>query len=181
MKKTEKAHMPILPASFITFITLITFIALACPASYAADFTREIEPEFPLERQTYLGMDHVGMLWFIVDYGIREDGTPFSVARRYFTNEEIRQEIIEILITRFDHSPEVAGNLYFTEFGYEYTQDGTQFTFTYIRHRDQLGNDIHSTFFDNSCENTMRTYSDIVHDHALGRALALALATAPQP
>ena len=153
------------------FMLLALLITLICSVLYAS--------EFPPERQRYLGLDHVGMLWYIMDFGIREDGTPFAVARRYFTNETIRQEIIDILVTRFGHSPEAAGTLYFTEFGYEYTQDGTQFTFTYIRHRDQLGNDIHGTVFDNSSEDTMRTYQSVDPSHAVGRALALALASQP--
>ena len=146
-------------------------MALACSASSATEFDAEFAPE----KQTYLGLDHVGMLWYIMDYGISEDGTPFAVTRRYFTNESIRQEIIEILISRFGHLPDVAETLYFTEFGYEYTPDGRQFAVTYIRHRDQLGNDIHGTVNDDSCENTRRTFADVVHDHAVGRALALAL------
>jgi len=160
--------------TFILLAFLFT-VKLTCSAAHAA--------EFPPERQRYLGLDHVGMLWFIMDYGIREDGTPFAVTRRYFTNEDIRQEIIGILVSRFGHSPEVARTLYFTEFGYEYTPDGTQFAMTYTRHRDQLGNDIHGTVFDNSSEDRMRTYQPVLSvdpNHAVRRALALALASQPQ-
>jgi len=156
------------------FILLALLVALTCSTSLAAEFKTEFAPE----RQAYLGLDHVGMLWYIMDYGIREDGTPFAVTRRYFTNEDIRQEIIEILISRFGHLPEAAGTLYFTEFGYDYTQDGRQFTITYIRHRDQLGNDIHRTINDDSCENTRRVFAYVVHDQAVGRALALAMSGA---
>jgi len=178
----------IVTKKFAVLASLTVTLAVFAPSfvfvtdSSAADGSAleyAIYTEFAAERQVYLGMDHVGMLWYIMDYGIRENGTPFSVTRRYFTNETIRQEIIEILMDRFDIPPEIANTLYFTEFGYEYTQDGTQFAFTYIRHRDQLGNDIHGTIFDNSSEDSMRTYASVVHDHALGRALALALATLP--
>ena len=165
MKKTPKLML---------LAYLIALITLICSASDAA--------EFPPERQRYLGFDHIGMLWYIMDYGIKEDGTPFAVARRYFTNSDIRQEIIDILVSREGHSPEVAETLYFTEFGYEYTQDGTQFALTYTRHRDQLGNDIHATFFDNSSEDRMRTYhavQSVDPNHAVRRALALALASQP--
>jgi len=157
------------------FILLVLLVALTCSASSAAKLDTEFDPE----KQVYLGLDHVGMLWYIMDYGIREDGTPFAVTRRYFTNKTIRQEIIDILISRFGHSSEVAGTLYFTEFGYEYTQDGRQFAVTYIRHRDQLGSDIHGTVNDDSCENTKRVFNYVVHDHAVGRALALAMPPAP--
>ena len=153
------------------FILLVLLVALTCSASSAAKLDTEFDPE----KQVYLGLDHVGMLWYIMDYGIREDGTPFAVTRRYFTNKTIRQEIIDILISRFGHSSEVAGTLYFTEFGYEYTQDGRQFAVTYIRHRDQLGNDIQKTVFDDSSEDRVRTFHAVDPSHAVGRALALAM------
>ena len=162
VKVVKKAPNFMLPA---------LLVVLTCFVSSATEFETEFDPQ----KQVYLGLDHVGMLWYIMDYGIGEDGTPFAVTRRYFTNEDIRQEIIEILISRFGHSREIAGTLYFTEFGYEYTEDGRQFAITYIRHRDQLGNDIHGTVNDDSCENTRRVFADVVHNHAVGRALALAM------
>ena len=146
-------------------VLLALLVALACFKSSAM--------EFAPEKQVYLGLDHIGMLWYIVDYGIKEDGTPFAVTRRYYTNEHIRQEIVGLLITNFGHSEEVAGSLYFTEYGYEYTQDGRQFALTYVRHHDQLGGYIHGTVFDGSCESSTRTYSDVVPTHAVGRALTL--------
>ena len=159
----------------LTLLALL--LALTCSVSHAATFDL-MEAEFAPEKQVYLGLDHVEMLWYIVDYGIKEDGTPFAVTRRYFTNASIRQETVELLMYKFGIEYEVAGSLYFTQFGYEYTQDGRQFAITYIRHRDQLGNDIHGTVFDNSCEETMRVFADVVTTHAVGRALALIMAPA---
>ena len=148
------------------FILLALLMAVVCSALPAA------ATQFPVN----LGTDHVNMQWWIVNAGVREDGTPFAITRRFFTNETIRQEIIDILMTRFGHPAELAGLLFGTEFEYEYTRDRTQFATVRITHFSQPrmdGNLIHQTIFDNSCENTMRTYQAVDPNHAVGRALAL--------
>lgn len=124
------------------------------------------------ERQIYLGKNHVNMLWFILDYGTNEDGTHFSVARKYYTNREIWQETVELLMSNFGHSAELAGSLHFTEFEFEYTEDGRQFATTSLRHFDMLGNEIHGTVWDNSSPDRMKTFSPIVPAHASGVAIA---------
>ena len=123
-----------------------------------------------------LGLDHVNMTWWIVNAGVREDGTPFAITRKFYTNEAIRQDYVEILMTRFGHPPELAGALFGTEYEYEYTRDRSQFAITRISHFSQPrfdGTLIHETIFDDSGEGRMRTFQPVDPNHAVGRALAL--------
>ena len=98
-------------------------------------------------KQKSLGTDKNGLTWYLLDYGKDENGVPFAVSRRYYTNATIKNETIELLMSKFALSPEVAGSLYFTEYGYEYSKDGSQFALTYLRHYDMLGNEIHGTVY----------------------------------
>ena len=91
-------------------------------------------------KQKALGQDKNKMTWYILDYGKDSAGVPFAVSRKYYTNTTIKNETIELLMSKFGLSPEVAGSLYFTEYGYEYTPDGKQYAMTYLRHYDMLGN-----------------------------------------
>jgi len=123
-----------------------------------------------------LGPDHVNMTWWIVNAAVRDDGTPFAITRRFFTNETLRQEIIEILITREGVDPEIAGTLFGTEFEYIYSQDRGQFAVVRVTHFSQPrigGNLIFETIFDNSREGRMIEFQPVVQGHAVGRALAL--------
>ena len=131
-------------------------------------------------KQVDLGQDHVKMQWYILDYGIREDGTPFSIARKYYTNEKIKQDTVELLMSKFAYSPDVAGSLYFTEYGFEYTKDGRQFATTYLRHFDMLGNEIHGTVYDDSSEATKKTFTGFDTNSTPGKAIALAMPPAPR-
>lgn len=96
-------------------------------------------------KQKALGQDSNKMTWYLLDYGKDSNGVPFAISRKYYTNTNVKNETIELLMSKFGISPEVAGSLYFTEYGYEYTQDGKQFAVTYLRHYDMLGNEIHGT------------------------------------
>ncbi|MBQ7151862.1 MAG: hypothetical protein IJR94_06370 [Synergistaceae bacterium] len=98
-------------------------------------------------KQKALGQDKNKMTWYILDYGKDEAGVPYAISRKYYTNPEIKNTTIELLMSKFGISPEVAGGLYFTEYRYEYTQDGKQFAVTYLRHYDMLGNEIHGTTY----------------------------------
>lgn len=109
-------------------------------------------------KQKALGQDRNKMTWYILDYGKDANGVPFAISRKYYTNTTIKNETIELLMSKFGISPEIAGSLYFTEYGYEYTPDGKQFAQTYVRHYDMLGNEIHGTVFDNSTETTQKTF-----------------------
>ena len=146
-------------------MALLAVIAFTAVPAMAA-------PEMPVN----LGLDHVNMQWWIVNVGKRDDGTPFAITRRFYTNEAIRQDIVDILMTRFGHPPEVAGALFGTEYEYEYTRDRRQFAVTRITHFSQPrigGNLIHETIFDDSAEDRMKTFQAVDPNHAVGRALAL--------
>ena len=109
-------------------------------------------------KQKELGQDKNKMTWYIHDYGNESNGVPFAISRKYYTNTTIKNETIELLMSKFGISPEVAGSLYFTEYGYEYTPDGKQFAQTYVRHYDMLGHEIHGTVYDDSTEATKKNF-----------------------
>ena len=90
-------------------------------------------------KQKNLGQDKNKMTWYLLDYGKDSDGVPFAISRKYYTNTTIKNETIELLMSKFGISPEVAGSLYFTEYGYQYNEKGTEFALTYLRHYDMLG------------------------------------------
>ena len=149
------------------FVVLAVLAAVAATAFPAVVWSQD--------KPVNLGLDHVNMQLWIVDYGVRVDGTLFSVVRKYYTSEGIRQETIELLMSKFGCPPEVAGNLYFTEYWFEYTNDRSQFATAYLGHYMQRTQDnlIHETVFDDSSEDTKKTFAPIVPNHASGRALAL--------
>jgi hypothetical protein len=133
-------------------------------------------------KQKNLGQDHVKMQWYLLDYGTKGDGSPFAVARKYYTNESVKQQTIDLLMSKFGYSPEVAGSLYFTEYEYEYTKDGKQFAVTYLRHYDMLGNEIHGTVYDDSSEAAKKVYAAVDANSTPGKGLALAAPkSAPKP
>ena len=95
-----------------------------------------------------LKRDANNMQWYLVSFGKdATTGVPYAITRKYYTNTTIKNETIELLMSKFGISPEVAGSLYFTEYGYEYTEDGKQFALTYLRHHDMLGHEIHGTVY----------------------------------
>ena len=105
-----------------------------------------------------LGRDSNNMQWWLLEYGKNANGRPYAITRKYYTNAKIKNETIELLMSKFGTSPEVANSLYFTEYGYEYTDDGKQFAMTYLRHYDRLGNEIHGTVYDDSSETTKKEF-----------------------
>lgn len=131
-------------------------------------------------KQKDLGQDANKMKWWLLDYGKDSNGVPYAISRKYYTNQTIKNETIELLMSKFGISPEVAGSLYFTEYGYEYTPDGKQFAVTYLRHYDMLGNEIHGTVYDDSSEATAKTFIAVPAgstpakgvNYALGRSTA---------
>ena len=125
------------------------------------------------EKMRDLGDDHVNMKWWITGYGVREDGTPFALTRKYYTNERIKQDTIELLMSKFGYSPEVAGSLFFTAYVYEYSRDRSQFATVYLGHYDMLGKEIHGTVFDDSSEDTKKVFLAVVPDQPVGKVLAL--------
>ena len=129
-------------------------------------------------KQKNLGQDHVKMTWYILDYG-KNKNVPYAIARKYYTNAAIKEETIDLLMSKFGLSPEVAGSLYFTEYGYEYTPDGKQFAVTYLRHYDMLGNEIYGTVYDGSSEATKKTFAAVDPKHAAGKGASYALGKTP--
>ena len=148
----------------------VTFLA-----AFAAAYSALPAAAWDAEKRVDLGLDRIGMRWHILDYGTKEDGTPFAVARKFYTNEQERQKIIELLMSKFGYSEEVSGSLNSTEYEYEYTEDGKLFAVTYLRHQDMLGNEIHGTVYDDSSAETKKVFSPVVADQAVGKAAALAV------
>lgn len=131
-------------------------------------------------KQKNLGQDHVKMQWYLLDYG-KKDNAPFAIARKYYTNTSIKQQTVDLLMSKYSLSPEVAGSLYFTEYGYEYTPDGKQFAVTYLRHFDMLGNEIYGTVFDNSTDATKKVFTAVDPKSTPGKGLAYAQGKVPAP
>jgi hypothetical protein len=154
-----------------TLIVLALLVAVTCSALPAM-------ASWDPEKQKNLGQDHVKMQWYILDYGAKSDGTPFSIARKYYTNEKIKQDTVELLMSKFGYSAEVAGSLYFTEYEFEYTADGKEFATTYLRHYDMLGNEIHGTVYDNSSEAAKKVFAAVDPNSTPGKGVALAI---PKP
>ena len=155
---------------FVVVLLLTAVVASSALSAAAAEVPKSKD----------LGLDHVKMKWWIYDYGAR-DGRPFVVARKYYTNESIKQNTVDLLMSKFGISPEVASALYGTEYGYEYTQDGKQFAVTYLLHFTQNGEVIHRTIFDNSSAATKKAFvsvppSNVMLAPANGAALAVPVA-----
>ena len=116
-----------------------------------------------------LKRDANNMQWYLVSFGKDENtGIPYAITRKYYTNTTIKNETIELLMSKFGISPEVAGSLYFTEYGYEYTEDGKQFALTYLRHHDMLGHEIHGTEY--GTEDNPKTFAGIPAGSAPAKA-----------
>ena len=150
---------------FAVLALILGLVALMAAPSLAWDASK----------QKTLGQDKNKMTWYRLDYGKDSNGVPFAISRKYYTNTTIKNETIELLMSKFGISPEVAGSLYFTEYGYEYTPDGKQFALTYLRHYDMLGNLIHGTEYDGSTEATQKTFAAIPAGSTPAKGAAYAL------
>ncbi len=130
------------------------------------------------DKQKALGEDKNGMTWYILDYGRDSNGILFAVSRKYYTNETIKNETIELLLSKYGVSAQVAENLYFTEYGYEYTSDGKQFAITHVNHYDIYGTLIHSTVYDGNTKDTQKIFSEIPENSTPAKGLSYALGEA---
>lgn len=110
-------------------------------------------------KQKNLGQDNNKMQWYLLDYGKDSSGMPYAISRKYYTNTKIKNETVELLMSKYKIPSEIAGSLYFTEYGYEFTPDGKQFALTYLRHYDMLGNEIHATVYDDNTDATKKTFA----------------------
>ena len=126
------------------------------------------------EKQKNLGQDSVKMQWYLLDYGT-EGNVPYAIARKYYTSESIKQQTIDLLMSKYGLAPDLAGSLYFTEYKYEYTPDGKQFAVAYLRHYDMQGEEIHGTVYDNSSEAAKKVFAAVDPKHATGKGVALAI------
>jgi hypothetical protein len=127
-----------------------------------------------VEKQKNLGQDSVKMQWYLLDYGT-EGNVPYAIARKYYTSESIKQQTIDLLMSKYGLAPELAGGLYFTEYKYEYTPDGKQFAVTYLRHYDMQGEEIYGTVYDDSSEAAKKVFAAVDAKHATGKGAALAV------
>ena len=119
-----------------------------------------------------LKRDANNMQWYLVDFGKdATTGVPYAITRKYYTNTTIKNETIELLMSKFGISPEVAGSLYLTEYGYEYTEDGKQFALTYLRHYDMLGHEIHGTEY--GTDSNPKTFAAIPAGSTPAKAAAI--------
>ena len=125
-------------------------------------------------KQKKLSLDENGMQWYILDYGKDSAGVPFAVSRKYYTNEKIKTETIELLMSKYGISPEVASSLYCTEYRYEYTPDGQQYAMTYLEHLDILGKVIHRTAYEGE-EKAFQSVTAAGRRHALYQGADLAM------
>jgi hypothetical protein len=126
------------------------------------------------EKQKNLGQDSVKMQWYLLDYG-KDGNVPYAIARKYYTSESIKQQTIDLLMSKYGIAPELAGGLYFTEYRYEYTPDGKQFAVAYLRHYDMQGEEIHGTVYDDSSEAVKKVFAPVDSKHATGKGAVLAV------
>ena len=120
-------------------IVTAVLVLLALAPAYSVSHAALLGPLRTLDTEKIrkMGMDidsegRERMLWYVVDYGAR-NGVPFAVVHSYYSNEEIRQAMITNLINA-GVDPDAAYSLFYTEHGYEFSQDGSQFIHAYIAH-----------------------------------------------
>lgn len=124
-----------------------------------------------------LGQDHVKMQWYLLGYGKRvETDLPFVVVRKYYTSPSIKNETVELLMSKFGISAERAGKLYFTAYEYEYAKDRKTFCIGALRHYDDVGQEIHATVFDDSSDATKRTWVAVDPKGPSGKSLSYVVA-----
>ena len=128
-------------------------------------------------KQKDLGTDHIKMKWWLLDFG-KKDEVPFAVVRKYYTNESVKQQTVDLLMSKFAIAPELASSLYFTEYGYEYSKDGKQFAVSYLKHYDMQGEEIHGTVYDNSTDALKKAFAGVDPKSTPGKAAPYALGKA---
>jgi hypothetical protein len=112
------------------------------------------------------------MTWYLVDCGkIENTEVPFGVVRKYYTNVGIKNDTVELLMSKFGIDAEKAASLYFTEYIYNYSEDHRMFAVGYIRHYDMVGNLIHGTEFNGQIEELKQTFVNVEPKGPSGLAL----------
>ena len=148
----------------IMFSLVVFMIAISCAAIPAR--AGELS-----DGNVMLGQDQVKMTWYLVAYGKEADGTLTGTVRKYYTNQGIKDETIELLMSKFSLSAEKAASLYFTEYIYNYSKDNKTFAVGYIRHYDMVGTLIHGTEFDGLTEQTKPAWANVDPKGPSGLAL----------
>ena len=147
----------------MTVIVVLAISSVAVPASELVD------------GNVSLGQDHVKMTWYLVAYekASQETGAPSATVRKYYTNAGIKNETIELLMSKFGLDAEKAGSLYFTEYRYIYSSDLKKFAVGYIRHYDMVGNLVYGTEMNGQTEETKLAWVAIVPKGPSGLALGV--------
>ncbi len=115
------------------FLALMLVLLLASCAFAEADQLSE--------QQRNLGRDRAGFQWWLVNYGPDSSGW-YAVAREYYTEPGAKQATINALSSRYGVPYDRASALYLTEYRFEYTSDGTQYTEVSRVFYDMLGEKI---------------------------------------
>ena len=149
-------------------LVLLLPVIIVLAISGAAAFAGEL-----VDGNISLGQDHVQMTWYLVAYekASQETGAPSATVRKYYTNAGIKNETIELLMSKFGLNAEKAGSLYFTEYRYIYSTDLKKFAVGYIRHYDMVGNIVHGTEMNGQTEDTKLSWVSIVPKGPSGLAL----------
>jgi len=120
-----------------------------------------------------LGQDHVKMTWYLVGYekSTSATGAPSATVRKYYTNVGIKNETVELLMSKFGIDAKLAADLYFTEYLYNYSENHKMFSVLYLRHYNDVGNLIHGTEFNGFTEETKPTFVNVDSKGPSGLAL----------
>ena len=146
------------------FLAVVLVLMLAVPAFSEDAFVKQVQ----------IGRDGAGMTWWLIDYGV-DYNTPYAVARKYYTSEAVKTNTIEQLISRNRVPEKKAKGLYFTEYRYEYTPDGSQVAEAYRGHYDMLGNEIFKINFDSSTGARRKYFVKVVKNSIQSKGLAYAM------
>ena len=125
------------------------------------------------EKQITIGTDSSGMTWYLIDYGPNRSGF-YAVARKYYTNRNLKASTVDTLISRFSVPERIAKDLFFTEYRYEYTADGLRYAEAYRRYYDSYGNKIIGLEFDGRSTARRKTFINVVKNTIQSKGLAYA-------
>lgn len=89
-------------------------------------------------KQRELGRDGEAMRWYLGNYG-KINNTPYVIVRRYYSGNAARYRLALKKRIGSKIGKGKDANLYFTEYGYEYTEDGKHFFEIYAKHYNGAG------------------------------------------
>ncbi len=116
---------------FVLLLLLLVFV----PGAFADD------DDQLSAQQKNLGRDRAGLQWWIVSYGPDSSGW-YAIAREYYTEAGAKSATVNALSSRYGVPYDRANALYFTEYRFEYTSDGGQYTEVSRVFYDMLGEEI---------------------------------------